>query len=259
MNAILWIAHGTLRECLRERSVHLILVFAALLVLASLVLADMSLGQRVYVVTALSVGATQVFGVFLAVFVGGGFLQREFQRRTILALLSKPIPREAFVLGKFVGFAGLLAGFAVLMAFLLGILLLTEGVPVADVLAGVSSGFAALWFEWLIVLALALMMAVWTGPQMGALVSLGFWLALQIAPEIARQLALRQSFGSPEISLQAASWVVKLLPDLSGLNAVSKVMQGGGDWAYLPIAACLGSSFVFLGLACIIIKNRDLQ
>ena len=44
-----------------------------------------------------------VFGLFIAVFIGIGLVSKEVERRSIYRLLSKPIHRHQFVVGKYAG------------------------------------------------------------------------------------------------------------------------------------------------------------
>ena len=46
---------------------------------------------------------SRLFGVAIAVFVGVGLIYKEVDRRTVQTILSKPLTRAEFLLGKFVG------------------------------------------------------------------------------------------------------------------------------------------------------------
>jgi len=79
--------------------------------------------QDVKIIKDLGLAASSVFGLFIAVFIGVGLVWKEVDRRSVYALLVKPIRREAFIVGKFLGLALTLAvNLAVMMAALYAVL-----------------------------------------------------------------------------------------------------------------------------------------
>ena len=51
----------------------------------------------------LGFSAMLLFGVFIAIFVGVGLVYKEIERRTLYAILSKPVGRGQFLMGKYLG------------------------------------------------------------------------------------------------------------------------------------------------------------
>jgi ABC-type Na+ efflux pump permease subunit len=60
-------------------------------------------------------GAMAVFTSLLAILATAGFLPKDIEDRTIYTLLSKPVPRPAYLLGKLLGILALLALFILVM------------------------------------------------------------------------------------------------------------------------------------------------
>jgi Cu-processing system permease protein len=50
----------------------------------------------------------EIGGLIAVVFVGGQIVFREIEGKTIYLILSKPIPRRSFIVGKFLGFGAIL-------------------------------------------------------------------------------------------------------------------------------------------------------
>jgi len=48
----------------------------------------------------------EIFGIIGVLFVGSQLLFKEVEGKTIFLILSKPIKRRDFILGKFFGFSG---------------------------------------------------------------------------------------------------------------------------------------------------------
>ncbi len=137
MRKILAIAHNTAREAIRNRILYSILFFALLMVGISAIFGAASIGDQVKYMKDFSLFSVSLFGVIIAIVLGVNLLHQELGKKTIFNILSKPVARWQFLVGKFLG--------------LLATLTLVVGV----MSAGVVGGFA--WFtgalDWGLVLA----------------------------------------------------------------------------------------------------------
>jgi ABC-type transport system involved in multi-copper enzyme maturation permease subunit len=116
MRQLAAIAGTTIREALRERLMHNLLVFAFLLVGGSLTISQLTLGEQWRIIADIGTSATQLFGTLIAVFLGVGLVTREIDRRTCYPALARPVSRGAFVTGKYLGLVATLALNVLLMA-----------------------------------------------------------------------------------------------------------------------------------------------
>ena len=99
----------TAREALRNKVLYSILAFAALVVGVAALFGSASIGNQMKFVKDFSLAAISLFGVVIAVTLGVSMLSKELGRRTILNILSKPVARWQFIVGKFAGLAATLA------------------------------------------------------------------------------------------------------------------------------------------------------
>ncbi|MSR44125.1 MAG: hypothetical protein EXS15_02040 [Phycisphaerales bacterium] len=97
------ITRNTFFECVRQPISLVILVASVLLVLLSNPLSafTMSDDQRMFV----DIGLSTVFmsGAILAAFLATAVVDREISNRTVLMVVSKPVARVTFILGKYLG------------------------------------------------------------------------------------------------------------------------------------------------------------
>jgi Cu-processing system permease protein len=114
--ATLAIAGTTFREALRERLFHNLLAFAVLLVVGSLTISQLTLGEQSRIIANIGTSATQIFGTLIAVFLGVGVITREVDRRTCYPALARPVSRAGFLIGKYIGLLVTLTLNVVLMA-----------------------------------------------------------------------------------------------------------------------------------------------
>ncbi|MFT3914290.1 MAG: ABC transporter permease [Anaeromyxobacteraceae bacterium] len=126
----LTIASATVREALRERLLHNLLVFAVLLVVAALTISQLTLGEQFRIIANVGLSATQIFGTLIAVFLGVGLVSRELDRRTCYPVLARPVSRAGFVAGKYLGLLATLALNVALMSVATALVLaFYEGSP----------------------------------------------------------------------------------------------------------------------------------
>lgn len=113
---ILAIALNTAREAIRNRILYSILFFAFLMVGVAAAVGAVSIGDRMKYIKDFSLMSVSLFSVIIAIVLGVNLLQQELQKRTILNILSKPVARWEFVVGKFVGLFATLALIVVVMS-----------------------------------------------------------------------------------------------------------------------------------------------
>src|SRR5881394_2954821 len=97
------IARNAFREAVRDRVLYNLVVFALLVIAGAIFLGELSGGQEAKILVDLGLSAILLFGVLIAIFVGVGLVYKELERRTLYAILSKPIGRGEFLLGKYLG------------------------------------------------------------------------------------------------------------------------------------------------------------
>jgi hypothetical protein len=111
------IARNTFFESIRQPIVLVVLVAATIFLVLSNPLAAFTMedDQRMMI----DIGMATVFlcGALLAAFVATGVLTREIENKTALTVISKPVSRPLFVIGKFIGVAGALTLSTLYMSF----------------------------------------------------------------------------------------------------------------------------------------------
>lgn len=103
MNQVWPLAINTFREAVRDRVLYSILFFAVGVLALSLVIDDLTIGDQAKVVRSVAQGAVDVFGSIIAMFLGVSVIHKELERKTVYTVLSRPLPRWTFVLGKYAG------------------------------------------------------------------------------------------------------------------------------------------------------------
>jgi len=97
------IALNTYREAVRARLLLGVFALALATCAYSLVVATLSLHNELRVVADLGSASVSLYAVAIAVLLGSTSLYRELEHRTIFPILSRPIRRWEYLLGKYVG------------------------------------------------------------------------------------------------------------------------------------------------------------
>jgi ABC-type transport system involved in multi-copper enzyme maturation permease subunit len=103
MRAIFAISKNSVGEALHRMMFQVLLLFALLFIVGGTFFAYMAPQEEDKMLKDLGLSIISVFGMIIAIFMGVTAIQPEVERRTIYALLAKPVRRYEFLLGKYVG------------------------------------------------------------------------------------------------------------------------------------------------------------
>jgi hypothetical protein len=110
------IATNTFTELVRQKIFYIILVFAMCAIGSSLFMARLTFQEEFQMLKDVCLGAMSIFTSLLAILATANFLPKELEDRTLYNLLSKPVPRFVYLLGKLAGIILLLLLFTLLMS-----------------------------------------------------------------------------------------------------------------------------------------------
>jgi ABC-type transport system involved in multi-copper enzyme maturation permease subunit len=212
------IARNTFREAVRDRVLYNLIAFALLLSGAAILVGQISIDIERLVVVDLGLSAVSLFGVVIAIFIGIGLVSKEIEKRTLYTVLSRPVRRWEFIVGKFCGLAGTLIVNALFMAIgVFGALLYVAhkfGRPDAWI-------FVALYFiilEFLIICSLSLLFSSFSSPLLSAVFSFSLFVIGSFADDLRGFAALTHGF-----TRWFATAAAYLVPNFSALNVISNV------------------------------------
>src|SRR6202046_1687981 len=97
------VAINTFREAVRDRVLYNLIFFALMMIGASILVGEISIGISRLVIINLGLSAISLFGLVMAIFIGVGLVHKESEKRALYALLWKPVRRWEFLIGKFGG------------------------------------------------------------------------------------------------------------------------------------------------------------
>ncbi len=151
------IARNTFREAVRDRVLYNLVLFVLLLTAGAIFLGELSAAQEAKIIIDLGLGAMLLFGTFIAIFVGTGLVYKEIERRTLYAILAKPVGRGEFLVGKYLGLALTLAVNVAVMGIGVSLALMFVRRGYDPLVLQVWPAIALIYVELLIIVAVALL------------------------------------------------------------------------------------------------------
>jgi ABC-type transport system involved in multi-copper enzyme maturation permease subunit len=216
------VAINTFREAVRDRVLYNLIFFALMMIGASILVGEISIGISRLVIINLGLSAISIFGLVMAIFIGVGLVHKEIEKRTLYTLLSKPVKRWEFLVGKFGGLLLTLAANTALMTVGLGVALyyVSRSFLRADISILVAVYFILL--ELALVTALALFFSCFSSPMLSTLFTLGLYVAGIFSTDIRDVGMLTRS-----PAMQAAARAIYyMLPNFHNFNAIAAAAHG---------------------------------
>jgi len=268
VRAISCIAWSVFRESVRDRVPYNLVLFAVLLIASSFLIGQLTAGQDVKIIKDLGLAATAVFGLFIAIFIGIGLVSKEVERKSIYALLSKPISRPQLILGKYLGLVLTLAvNVAVMVAALYVVLAYMTFTESAQFRAGwdapgidpaLLKSILLIFVELMLITALALFFSTFSTPLLSAALTFGFYIVGHFNNDLRN---FEKVVDSPTVAWIARAFY-HVLPDLSAFDVKTEVVHGLPVPAgYLVMTVAYGLLYItiLLSASTLIFSRQDFK
>lgn len=249
------IALNTLREAIRNKLLYALLFFAILLIGASVLLSTLSYVETRRIMQDVALASIRIFGAGIAIFVGVGLIHREVDRRTIYTILSKPVSRTGFLLGKYVG---LVLTVWMLHAIMSGFFVLTSIFHQAPLDAGHAAALGLAGIELMLIVAVATLFSSFTTPTLASFFTVGVYFLGHGTRDL-RALG-EQTSADGAGSLFVALY--RVLPDLESFNVTLQATHGlpiPSAEVWWPALYGLVYSAALLGIAAVLFERRDFR
>jgi ABC-type transport system involved in multi-copper enzyme maturation permease subunit len=268
VDAVRHIAVNVFRESVRDRVPYSIVVFAILLIASSYLMGQLTAGQDVKIIKDLGLAALAIFGLFIAVFIGIGLVSKEVEKRSIYALLSKPISRPQLVAGKYAGLVLTLAvNVGIMTLALYFVLAYMSYLATPDSRAAweapatdprLLKAVVLIFVELMLVTAIALFFSTFSSPLLSAALTFGLYVAGHFNGDLRNY---GQIVESPMASGLARA-LYHLLPDFSAFDVKTQVVHGFPvAWSYVAATVAYGAAYItaLLLVATFIFSRRDFK
>jgi Cu-processing system permease protein len=249
LRTIAIVAANGWQDSLRSRFFMLSALFGGVTLYVSVILGMLAADQETRVLLDFGLSLIELIGLAAAAFGAATIVLREIETKTIYLVLTRPVSRAQYLLGRFAGLMLSVAACMGLMAVMHLSILLAKGWSWSWLYAAALAGS---YMKLVAVAALTLFLALWSSSILTALVIAGVcWALGHFLPEI--RFMLRFSTEGPALApLTALSYV---LPDLQRLNLRDRLLTTRVWAAAFGYAAAYAS--VWLALAAAKLKRKE--
>jgi ABC-2 type transport system permease protein len=226
------VALNTFRETIRDRILAVILLFALAMIVASLWLGSISLGQEGRMIKDFGLVAVSLFGLVVATFVAASLVRKEVDKRTVFVIFSKPVSRGEFIWGKF---AGLAATMFVVVAGMTVFLFVLAWMVAKDPYGGLLLAGLLIYLQLLVVVAVTVFFSTLTSAILASVLGICVFAAGQVSHNVLSLTRLGHSGVTHAVSVG----VFYVIPNLSAVDLRASLVGEGAARAANVAAWCV--------------------
>lgn len=241
MNVLL-IGQNTYREAIRDRLLAGLAAAGLVLLALTQIARPLAMGEGLRLTIDLGLSSISMLGLLAVLMVGTSLVAKEIERRTIFNLLSRPLPRPYYLVGKWAGLSAALWTLALGLGVAQCVLVTLLGRP-GHVPAVLEAVYLA-GLELSLVTAVAVLFSALSTPVLSSLYTLGAFLAGQWCDDL-RAFA-EKAPGSLKGMLHVMANVV---PNLTLFNMRALAAAGETTTA---LHLGLATSYALLYCACVL-------
>jgi len=254
MEKTICIAQNTVREAIRDKVMYSLVFFGCMVLILNRVLTPLALGEGSKITRDVGLSSISLFGLFIIILSGTALVHREIDKKTIGVILSKPVGRSQFIVGRFAGLAFTIAVVAVSMAVLLqAVLLATDRALDAKVF--LASMMTVL--ELIVMTSVAVLLSAGVSPMLGAMITFGAYVAGSFSGDLLRLAELAES-GLAKGGMRVLYYI---LPNLEMFNLRAAAVHGlPVEPARVATAALYAVTYSagMIFLAMVVFRRREL-
>jgi ABC-type transport system involved in multi-copper enzyme maturation permease subunit len=249
------IALNTFRETVREKVLYNLLFFALLMIGSSILLSTLTIGEQSKIIMDIGLASINIFGILIAIFVGIGLVSKEIEKKTIYTIISKPIYRYQFLLGKYLGLLiTLFVNTSIMVTGFFGVLILMTYNITPDMIKAILLIFV----ELMVVTAVALMFSTFTTSLLSAIFTISIYIIGHLLGDLK---AFAAKLGNPVITFLLDA-LYYILPNLENFNIKGEVVHNIAlDPSFIIMSVLYGILYISMILfsSVIIFQRRDFK
>jgi ABC-type transport system involved in multi-copper enzyme maturation permease subunit len=220
VNRVVAIANNSFREVVRDRILYIIGFYTVILGAAAMLLPQLAAATEDKMFLDLGLAVMSTLSLIITVFVGTGLVNKEIEKRTILMLVAKPVSRNEFILGKYLGLSTVLALLVVAMSAIYLIFLQINNISYSATSIIINAIFLILQLS--LISAIAITFGVFTGSILATALTFAVYLMGNITQDLLKIARISENPGLERIT----QGLYLLLPDLSRLDLKNEAVYG---------------------------------
>ncbi|NIA21575.1 MAG: hypothetical protein GWP05_06340 [Anaerolineaceae bacterium] len=289
MGAVSVIMLNTFREVIRQRMFLLVICLTAAALAIMLVVPFFTFREETQMYKDLSLSTAALTMVFLVALTASSTMAEEFDAKTAMTVLSKPVPRWQFLLGKYLGVVLALLAATLVLALLLFVAVylrvyldamprerrlaftFSQSQPAQEFQAkmlghglAMFPGAAMIFYQGCVLAAVAVVLASRYSRVLAVVATFGLFLVGHLLEFVT--IATRHSSDTVR---SLAAWAVNLLPFLETFNITGRLSHTSLDparpefaqaWTYTGLAGLYAVAYAafILILGTLLLRRREM-
>jgi ABC-type transport system involved in multi-copper enzyme maturation permease subunit len=129
MKDIFLVSNVVFKESIRHKIILSLIILSFLIILSSLILDPIALGERERLVKDAGLSTISLFSLLIIILSGTRLIYQEIEKKTIFIIITKPISRERLLLGKFMGLLLIIYSYSLVSSLFLAVVLFFAKIP----------------------------------------------------------------------------------------------------------------------------------
>lgn len=255
MNNTLLVALNVIKDTARRKLFYAVFLFGLVVVAVSPILPTFDIGLRAQFLRDISLSLISLFGMILAVVLSVGQIPGEVEKKTIYNILSKPVSRLQYFLGKYLG---ILATLAIILLVMGAEVLILVSIRLHVFSPVIFQGVFAVFLECAVIAAFCLFLSTFTTVPVNVFSTILFYLLCHVKSGFLQQ---KQAEGARGL-LRALTWALYyLLPNLENFNLSQQIGYGSGVPA-LQFLRLTGYALIFVVVfiiaGCLVFRRKNI-
>ena len=259
MTTIIEITKSTLGDAMRKKILHIFLFVALAMIAFSVSFAFFTAREELTIIKSMGLGVIAIAGVFIAVVLGINLVPTEIEKRTIYTILSKPVRRHEFLLGKYFGaLLTILVNLALMgLVFILMVTWKAHWQPQF----GLAKGLMMIFFQLFLLSSVALFFSVFTTPVVNFFITTAVYITGSMS-------AVTESLSKGEnksFVLKGFYWLLHyLVPNFGNFNTQNPlihpdvVIKNEGLYYAQNIIYAVVYAAILLIITILVFERRDM-
>ncbi len=255
MKSLFTVSKYTILEVYRSKLMVSLLFIAFGLILISYVASEFAYGAPGKVSLDVGIGVLGISNLIIAIFIGSTLLSKEIEQRTLYMIISRPISRSSFLVGKILGLSTVLFLNSLILGILSVVLYLFHG---GDYQPLFYWCIQFLFIESFVILLFAVLFSLITNTTLSVLYSIMIFIAGHAINETSKILFAKISTLFSTI-LEVSFFI---LPNLYKLNLKDYLLyQQSISFNYLLTTQLYFAVYItsLLALIILIFRNKNLD
>ena len=248
------IAVVTFHELIREKVLWSSFMFGLLSVALAFLVSRMSFAEQARIALTFGLTSISLIGGILSMVMGSALIAREIQHRTHFSVLTKPIFRFQYVIGRTAGLFAILALNAAIMTAILLIIFKFAG---GQIQISIFKSLVLQVTEFGVLASIATIFTVFTTATLSAILTSGVW----VMGHAMEDLKILADKFEPYFLRPVLKLITEVAPDLTRFDVKAQVAHQlplTGQYVLETIA--YGASYIIFSLviSCVIFSRKEL-